>query len=62
MNIERRALWENSQDNWNIPNLDFTGNNIKEKRGGAVNTALFNDLEETSLDEDFEAAATDRVN
>jgi len=58
-------------DNWTIPNLEFTGNNIKtqkaqskEGRGGPVNPFYENiiDMGEESEDEDFEAAATKRVN
>ena len=29
MRIERRAEWDDSQNNWMIPNVEFTGNNIK---------------------------------
>jgi len=29
MKIERRAEWADQIDNWTIPNIEFTGNNIK---------------------------------
>jgi len=28
MKIERRAEWADEFDNWTIPNLEFTGNNM----------------------------------
>lgn len=71
MKIERRAQWADQMDNWTIPNLEFTGNNIKtqkaqskEGKGGPVNPFYENiiDMGEESEDEDFEAAATKRVN
>jgi hypothetical protein len=41
MKIERRSEWSDQADNWQIPNIEFTGNNIKvqkaqtkEGRGG----------------------------
>jgi len=32
MKIERRAQWADHMDNWTIPNLEFTGNNIKAQK------------------------------
>lgn len=70
MKIERRAEWSDQADNWSIPNIEFTGNNIKvqkaqtkEGRGGPK-SFLYESLlnMEESEDEDFEAAATKRVN
>lgn len=58
-------------DNWTIPNIEFTGNNIKlqkakagEGRGPPPQNFYENILNmgEESEDEDFEAAATKRVN
>lgn len=32
MKIERRAQWADQMDNWTIPNIEFTGNNIKTQK------------------------------
>jgi len=32
MKIERRAEWADEFDNWTIPNLEFTGNNMKMQK------------------------------
>ena len=29
MKIERRAEWNDDENNWAIPNVELTGNNIK---------------------------------
>jgi hypothetical protein len=41
MRIERRAEWTNEFNDWVIPNVEFTGNNIKlqkakQKEGKAL--------------------------
>ena len=76
MRIERRAEWNEDINDWTLPNLEFTGNNIKiqkaKRKEGKEGMAgkhqngqyLFEhvmNLEE-SEDEDYEAAATQRVN
>ena len=72
MRIERRAEWAGEQDEWIIPNVEFTGNNIKiqkakKKEGKDLNkdtNFLFENILnlEESEDEDYETAATKRVN
>ena len=72
MRIERRAEWAGEQDEWIIPNGEFTGNNIKiqkakKKEGKDLNkdtNFLFENILnlEESEDEDYETAATKRVN
>jgi len=70
MRIEKRAEWADDINDWVIPNVEYTGNNIKiqkakKKEGKAVNTNLFENimnLEGESDEEDFEQAATKRVN
>ena len=44
MRVERRAEWNDESNEWLIPNLEFTGNNIKiqkakkaEGKDGGVN-------------------------
>lgn len=32
MKIERRAEWSDHQNDWLIPNVEFSGNNIKTQR------------------------------
>ena len=72
MRIERRSEWNEDGNDWVIPNVEFTGNNIKiqkakkkeGKDGGQINQFLFEhilNLEESD-DEDYETAATKRVN
>ena len=46
MRIEKRAEWADDINDWIIPNVEYTGNNIriqkaKKKEGKAVNTHLF---------------------
>lgn len=72
MRIERRSEWADEINDWVIPNLEFTGNNIKaqkaqmkEGKGGSYKFLKENNvlsLGEESEDEDYEAAATKRVN
>jgi hypothetical protein len=70
MRIEKRAEWADDVNDWVIPNVEYTGNNIKiqkakKKEGKAVNTNLFENimnLDGESDEEDFEQAATKRVN
>ena len=70
MKLERRAVWSGDINDWAIPNVEFTGNNIKlqkaqQKEGKIGQLSVFQEnilnLEE-SEDEDYEAAATKRVN
>jgi kinesin family protein 3/17 len=74
MRIERRADWSDDINDWIIPNVEFTGNNIKiqkakrkegkdggKHQGGQYLYEHVMNLEE-SEDEDYEAAATMRVN
>ena len=70
MKIERRAVWSGDINDWIVPNVEYTGNNIKmqkaqKKEGKIGNLSAFQEnilnLEE-SEDEDYEAAATKRVN
>jgi len=70
MRIERRAEWANDINDWIIPNVEYTGNNIaiqkaKKKEGKAVNNEMFQNilnLDGDSEEENFEEAATKRVN
>ena len=72
MRIERRAEWAPEIDEYIIPNVEFTGNNIKiqkakKKEGkdlGKETNFLFENILnlEDSEDEDYEQAATKRVN
>ena len=70
MRIERRAEWAEDINDWIIPNVEYTGNNIriqkaKKKEGKSVNNHLFDNilnLDGESDEEDFEQAATKRVN
>ena len=76
MRIERRADWSDDINDWIIPNVEFTGNNIKiskakrkegkdgapgKHQGGQYLYEHVMNLDE-SEDEDYEAAATMRVN
>ncbi len=70
MRVERRAEWDSETNDWVIPNVEYTGNNIKiqkakKKEGKSVNNNLFENilnLDDQSDEEDFEQAATKRVN
>ena len=71
MRIERRAEWDNDTNDWIIPNMEYTGNNIKlhkakKKEGKAINNNMMFEnilnLDEMSDEENFEEAATKRVN
>ena len=70
MRIERRAEWADSINDWIIPNVEYTGNNIaiqkaKKREGKAVNNQMFENilnLDGDSEEENFEEAATKRVN
>lgn len=70
MRIERRAEWSGDVNDWIIPNVEFTGNNIKiqkaKKKEGKdvpINHFLYENILnlEESEDEDYEQAATKRV-
>lgn len=70
MRIERRAIWDGEANDWTIAHVEYTGNNIKiqkakKKEGKQVNNHLFENilnLDDMSDEEDFEQAATKRVN
>lgn len=70
MRIEKRAVWNEDINDWIIPNSEYTGNNIriqkaKKKEGKGVNNQLFENIlniDGESEEEDFEQAATKRVN
>ena len=71
MKIERRADWNDDINDWVVPNVEFTGNNIKiqkaqQKEGklGYMSQFMQDNIMnmEESEDEDFENAATNRVN
>jgi hypothetical protein len=70
MRIEKRAEWSEDRNDWVIPNMEYTGNNIliqkaKKKEGKMVNNEFFENilnLEGESDEENFEEAATKRVN
>lgn len=71
--IERRAEWNEEMKEWQLPNLEYTGNNIKknkkmQKEGKKINGLESNFLyehilnfEEDSEEEDYKEAATMRV-
>lgn len=71
--VEKRAEWNNEQNCWALPNVEFTGNNIKknkaaQKKGQNVgddgNNFLYEhilNLEDDSEEEDYQNAATKRV-
>lgn len=70
MRIERRAEWYDDINDWMIPNLEYTGNHIKQQKAKMKETGQgqYNflkekvlSLDENSEDEDYEAAATKRV-
>lgn len=67
MKIERRSEWSHDDNDWILPNLEYTGNNIKiqkaklkEGKQTYLHEQVLN-LDE-SEDEDYEEAATKRVN
>ena len=71
MKIERRADWSDEINDWIIPNVEFTGNNIKiqkaqQKEGKLGYMTQFMQEKimnmDDSEDEDYEVAATSRVN
>lgn len=70
LRIERRAEWDEDKNEWLIPNIEYTGNNIRiqkarKKEGKKVNNLLFENilnLDESDEEENFEEAATKRVN
>ena len=71
MKIERRADWSDEINDWIIPNVEFTGNNIKiqkaqQKEGKLGYMSQFVQEKimnlDDSEDEDYEVAATSRVN
>lgn len=70
MKIEARAEWELNTNDWLIPNVEFTGNHLKEAKdkikqtGGKIGGGMGENLLgfEDSEDEDYEAEATKRVN
>ena len=71
MRIERRAEWNEDTNDWVLPNVEFTGNNIKiqkakkkEGKDSIFGNSLFENIlnMDESEDEDYEAAATKRVN
>ena len=71
MKIERRSDWNDEINDWVVPNLEFTGNNIKvqkaqqkEGKHGYMSQFLRENIQnmDESEDEDFEIAATNRVN
>ena len=69
MRIERRAEWYEEINDWVIPQVEYTGNNIaiekaKKKEGKPVNNFLFENilnLDGESEEENFEEAASKRV-
>jgi hypothetical protein len=77
MKIEHRAKWDDEMNDWIIPKVEITGNNMvlhkakkkegKETKPGTANPNihLFENilnLDGESDEEDFETAATKRVN
>ncbi len=71
MRIERRAEWNEDTNDWVLPNVEFTGNNIKiqkakkkEGKDSIFGNSMFENIlnMDESEDEDYEAAATKRVN
>ena len=69
LRIERRAEWDEDKNEWLLPNVEYTGNNIRiqkarKKEGKKVNNLLFENilnLDESDEEENFEEAATKRV-
>lgn len=70
MKIEARAEWAPDENDWLIPNVEYTGNVLKEqkeqikKATGKIGNGMGENLLgfEDSEDEDYEAEATKRVN
>ena len=70
LRIERRAEWNEEMNEWLIPNLEYTGNNIKsqkakKKEGKTIHSLMFENIlnfDDSGDEEDFEQAATKRVN
>ena len=75
MKIERRAEWRDDVKEWFLPNMEYTGNNIKvnkqkKKKGQKIDDELQNNFlyehimnfDEDEEEEDYKSAATDRVN
>jgi hypothetical protein len=69
MRIERRSEWADEINDWVIPNLEYTGNNIKiqkaQMKDGKGDYGFLSEkviMDDNSEDEDYEAAATKRVN
>ena len=70
MKIEARAEWCPEENDWLIPNVEFTGNRLKEQKekikqqGAKMGLSMGENLLgfEDSEDEDYEAEATKRVN
>jgi hypothetical protein len=70
MKIEHRAKWDDEMNDWIIPKVEITGNNMllhkaNKKEGKASNIHLFENIlniDGESDEEDFESAATKRVN
>jgi len=73
LKIEKRAMWNEEMKEWQLPNLEYTGNNIKinkkmQKEGKQIDGLESNFLyehilnfEEDSEEEDYKEAATQRV-
>ena len=68
MRIERRSEWADEINDWVIPNLEYTGNNIKlqkaQMKDGKGDYGFLSEkviMDDNSEDEDYEAAATKRV-
>lgn len=71
--IERRAEWNEEMKEWQIPNLEYTGNNIKKNKKAQKEGKKIGDLESNFLyehilnfeddseEEDYKEAATMRV-
>ena len=72
MKIEARAEWEPNSNDWLIPNVEYTGNILKEQKANIKKAGETNKMGmgmgenllgfEDSEDEDYEAEATKRVN
>lgn len=75
MKIERTAEWRDDVKEWYIPNVEYTGNNIKinkmkQKRGEKIDPEIAGNFlyehilnfDEEEEEEDYKNAATDRVN
>lgn len=70
LRIERRAEWDSTTNDWQIPNIEYTGNNIiiqkaKKKEGKQISNLVFENIlnfDDSDGEENFEEAATKRVN